>query len=446
MKNLVVLGGGESGIGAAILGLKKGYKVFVSDKGRIKEKYKKVLSNLALEWEEKQHSEDLIFQADVVVKSPGIPDTVLLVEQLIENGIEVISEIEFAGRFTEAKMICITGSNGKTTTALLLYHILKNGGLNVGLAGNVGKSLALQVAEDNFDCYVLELSSFQLDGMFHFKADIAILMNITPDHLDRYEYEMQKYIDSKFRIIQNQSSTDYFIYCLDDENIAKEVSKRDLKAQLLPFTIKQDLNELQGAYIKNEQLLINYQNQELNMSIYKLALEGKHNIYNSMASGVASRILELRKDVVRDSLTDFQNVEHRMEKVVSVHGIDFVNDSKATNINSAWYALETMPAGVVWIVGGVDKGNDYSILKDVVKEKVIAIVCLGKDNTKIKEAFKDSGVSIAETGSMEGAVQFAYQLGKKGDTVLLSPACASFDLFEDYEDRGRQFKEQVRGL
>ncbi|MBT6746906.1 MAG: UDP-N-acetylmuramoyl-L-alanine--D-glutamate ligase [Flavobacteriales bacterium] len=446
MKNLVVLGGGESGIGAAILGLKKGYKVFVSDKGRIKEKYKKVLSNLALEWEEKQHSEDLIFQADVVVKSPGIPDTVLLVEQLIEKGIEVISEIEFAGRFTEAKMICVTGSNGKTTTALLLYHILKNGGLNVGLAGNVGKSLALQVAEDNFDFYVVELSSFQLDGMFHFKADIAILMNITPDHLDRYDYEMQKYIDSKFRIIQNQASTDYFIYCLDDENIAKEVSKRDFKSQLIPFTIEQDLNELQGAYIKNEQLLINYKNQELNMSIYKLALEGKHNIYNSMASGVASSILELRKDVVRDSLTDFQNVEHRMEKVVSVHGIDFVNDSKATNINSAWYALETMPAGVVWIVGGVDKGNDYSILKDVVKEKVTAIVCLGKDNTKIREAFKDSGVSIAETVSMEGAVKFAYQLGKKGDTVLLSPACASFDLFEDYEDRGRQFKEQVRGL
>jgi len=343
-------------------------------------------------------------------------------------------------------MICVTGSNGKTTTALLLYHILKNGGLNVGLAGNVGKSLALQVAEDNFDFYVVELSSFQLDGMFHFKADIAILMNITPDHLDRYDYEMQKYIDSKFRIIQNQASTDYFIYCLDDENIAKEVSKRDFKSQLIPFTIEQDLNELQGAYIKNEQLLINYKNQELNMSIYKLALEGKHNIYNSMASGVASSILELRKDVVRDSLTDFQNVEHRMEKVVSVHGIDFVNDSKATNINSAWYALETMPAGVVWIVGGVDKGNDYSILKDVVKEKVTAIVCLGKDNTKIREAFKDSGVSIAETVSMEGAVKFAYQLGKKGDTVLLSPACASFDLFEDYEDRGRQFKEQVRGL
>ena len=446
MKNLVVLGGGESGIGAAKLGLKNGYKVFVSDNGRIKEKYKKVLSNLTLEWEEKQHSEDLIFQADVVVKSPGIPDTAPLVKQLIEKEIEVISEIEFAGRFTKAKMICITGSNGKTTTALWLYHILKNGGLNVGLAGNVGKSLALQVAEENFDCYVLELSSFQLDGMFHFKADIAILMNITPDHLDRYEYDMQKYIESKFRIAQNQSAAEYFIYCLDDENIAKELSKRDLKAQLIPFTIKQDLNKLQGAYIKNKQLIINYQNQQLNMSIYKLALEGKHNIYNSMASGVASRILELRKDVVRDSLTDFQNVEHRMEKVVSVHGIDFVNDSKATNINSTWYALETMPAGVVWIVGGVDKGNDYSILKDVVKEKVSAIVCLGKDNIKIKEAFKDTGVSISEAGSMKVAVQFAYQLGQKGDTVLLSPGCASFDLFEDYEDRGRQFKEQVRGL
>ena len=446
MKNLVVLGGGESGIGAAKLGLKNGYKVFVSDNGRIKEKYKKVLSNLALEWEEKQHSEDLIFQADVVVKSPGIPDTAPLVKQLIEKEIEVISEIEFAGRFTKAKMICITGSNGKTTTALWLYHILKNGGLNVGLAGNVGKSLALQVAEENFDCYVLELSSFQLDGMFHFKADIAILMNITPDHLDRYEHDMQKYIESKFRIAQNQSAAEYFIYCLDDENIAKELSKRDLKAQLIPFTIKQDLNKLQGAYIKNKQLIINYQNQQLNMSIYKLALEGKHNIYNSMASGVASRILELRKDVVRDSLTDFQNVEHRMEKVVSVHGIDFVNDSKATNINSTWYALETMPAGVVWIVGGVDKGNDYSILKDVVKEKVSAIVCLGKDNIKIKEAFKDTGVSISEAGSMKVAVQFAYQLGQKGDTVLLSPGCASFDLFEDYEDRGRQFKEQVRGL
>ena len=446
MKNLVVLGGGESGIGAAKLGLKNGYKVFVSDNGRIKEKYKKVLSNLALEWEEKQHSEDLIFQADVVVKSPGIPDTAPLVKQLIEKEIEVISEIEFAGRFTKAKMICITGSNGKTTTALWLYHILKNGGLNVGLAGNVGKSLALQVAEENFDCYVLELSSFQLDGMFHFKADIAILMNITPDHLDRYEHDMQKYIESKFRIAQNQSAAEYFIYCLDDENIAKELSKRDLKAQLIPFTIKQDLKKLQGAYIKNKQLIINYQNQQLNMSIYKLALEGKHNIYNSMASGVASRILELRKDVVRDSLTDFQNVEHRMEKVVSVHGIDFVNDSKATNINSTWYALETMPAGVVWIVGGVDKGNDYSILKDVVKEKVSAIVCLGKDNIKIKEAFKDTGVSISEAGSMKVAVQFAYQLGQKGDTVLLSPGCASFDLFEDYEDRGRQFKEQVRGL
>jgi UDP-N-acetylmuramoylalanine--D-glutamate ligase len=446
MRNLVVLGGAESGVGAAKLGLKKGYKVFVSDKGQIKEKYKKVLSNLALEWEEEQHSEDEIFQADVVVKSPGIPDTVPLIKQLIEKGVQVISEIEFAGWYTDAKMICITGSNGKTTTSLWLYHILKNGGLNVGLAGNIGKSLAAQVAEENFDYYVLELSSFQLDGMVDFRAYIAIMLNITPDHLDRYNYEMQNYIDSKFRITQNQTSSDYFIYCLDDENIANELSKRNLPSQLIPFTIKQDLAEHQGAYIKNEQLIISYQNQELNMSIYKLALEGKHNIYNSMASGVASRILELRKDIVRESLTDFQNVEHRMETVVKVHGIRFVNDSKATNINSAWYALESVGAGVVWIVGGVDKGNDYSLLHDVVKEKVTAIVCLGLDNSKIKEAFKDSGVSIAEAGTMEGAVQFAYQLGKKGDTVLLSPACASFDLFEDYEDRGRQFKEQVRAL
>ncbi|MBL4624903.1 MAG: UDP-N-acetylmuramoyl-L-alanine--D-glutamate ligase [Flavobacteriales bacterium] len=446
MKNLVVLGGGESGAGAAKLGVKKGYKVFVSDKGQIKEKYKKVLSNLALEWEEEQHSEDRIFQADVVVKSPGIPDTVPLIKQLIEKGIEVISEIEFAGRYTNAKMICITGSNGKTTTALWLYYILKNGGLNVGLAGNVGTSLAAQVADENFEYYVIELSSFQLDGMFDFRADIAILLNITPDHLDRYDYEMQNYINSKFRITQNQIATDFFIYCLDDENISKELSKRNFTAQLIPFTIKQNLTGQQGAYIKNEQLIINHQNQELIMSIYKLALEGKHNIYNSMASGIASRILELRKDIVRDSLTDFQNVEHRLETVVNVHGIKFVNDSNATNINSTWYALESMEDGVVWIVGGVDKGNDYSILQDVVKEKVKAVICLGKDNSKIKEAFKKLDIPMAEAGTMEGAVRFAYQLGQKGDTVLLSPACASFDLFEDYEDRGRQFKEQVRAL
>ncbi|MBL4653208.1 MAG: UDP-N-acetylmuramoyl-L-alanine--D-glutamate ligase, partial [Flavobacteriales bacterium] len=428
------------------LGVKKGYKVFVSDKGQIKEKYKKVLSNLALEWEEEQHSEDKIFHADVVVKSPGIPDTVPLIKQLIEKGIEVISEIEFAGRYTNAKMICITGSNGETTTALWLYHILKKGGLNVGLAGNIGASLAAQVAEENFDYYVVELSSFQLDGMFNFKVDIAILLNITPDHLDRYENDMQNYINSKFRIIQNQTASDFFIYCLDDESIANELSKRNFNAQLIPFTIKQDLAEQQGAYIKNEKLIINYQNQELNMSIYKLALEGKHNIYNSMASGVASRILELRKDIVRDSLTDFQNVEHRLETVVNVHGIKFVNDSKATNINSTWYALESMDGSVVWIVGGVDKGNDYSILQEVVKEKVKAIICLGKDNSKILATFKELGIPTAEAETMETAVAISYQMGQKGDTVLLSPACASFDLFEDYEDRGRQFKEQVRGL
>mmetsp|Transcript_24340 Transcript_24340/g.34291 ORF Transcript_24340/g.34291 Transcript_24340/m.34291 type:complete len:447 (-) Transcript_24340:142-1482(-) len=446
MKNLVVLGGGESGIGAAKLGLKKGYKVFVSDKGQIKEKYKKVLSNLALEWEEEQHSVGRILEADLVVKSPGIPDNVTLIRELREKGIEVISEIEFAGKYTDAKMICITGSNGKTTTSMWLYHILRNGGLNVGLAGNVGISLAAQVAEENFEYYVVEISSFQLDGMFDFKADIAILLNITPDHLDRYDYEMQNYVDSKFRITQNQTAAEYFIYCLDDEIINRELSKRQLNAQLIPFTIKQDLSEQQGAYIKNEQLIINYQNQELNMSIYELALEGKHNIYNSMASGVASRILELRKDIVRDSLMDFQNIEHRMETVVTVHGIKFVNDSKATNIASTWYALESVGEGVVWIAGGVDKGNDYSILQDFVKEKVRAVICLGKDNSKIKDAFKGLDIPIAEADTMEGAVQFSYQLAQKGDTVLLSPACASFDLFESYEDRGRQFKEQVRAL
>lgn len=446
MKSLVVLGGGESGVGAAKLGVKKGYKVFVSDKGQIKEKYKKVLSNLDLEWEDGKHDEEKILVADVVIKSPGIPDTVPLIQQLKQKGIDVISEIEFAGRYTKAKMICITGSNGKTTTSLWLYHILCKGGLNVGLAGNVGKSLAAQVAEENFDYYVVELSSFQLDGMYSFKADIAILLNITPDHLDRYEYKMQNYINSKFRITQNQSRDDYFIYCGDDQTIETELSTRKLNTQLIPFSIHQNFQGKDAAYLDDDQLIINYKNQELKMSIYKLALEGKHNIYNSMASGVAARILELRKDIVRDSLTDFQNVEHRMEHVVNVCGIRFVNDSKATNINSTWYALESVSDKVVWIVGGVDKGNDYSILQEVVREKVGAIICLGKDNTKIRGAFKDLGIPIADAGSMETAVSIAYQMGQKGDTVLLSPACASFDLFEDYEDRGRQFKEHARAL
>lgn len=444
-KRLVVLGAGESGVGAAKLGLKQGFEVFVSDKGGIKQKYKDVLSHLDVEWEEGKHTESKIFTATTVVKSPGIPDKAPLIKQLLEKGVEVISEIEFAGKYTNAKLICITGSNGKTTTTLWTYHILKNAGLNVGLAGNVGESFAKQVAENEYDYYVLELSSFQLDGMYKFKADLAILLNITADHLDRYEYNMQNYIDSKFRILQNQTSNDSFIYCADDEIINNEVSKRNIVAKQYPFSIKDELNG-DGAWLKNEQIIIQTNNKQLEMSIYKLALEGKHNIYNSMASGIASRILELRKETVRDSLMDFQNIEHRLEYVLSVHGVKYINDSKATNVNSTWYALESANAPIVWIVGGVDKGNDYSMLKDVVKEKVSAIICLGKDNEKIKEAFHDLKIPMVEAGSMETAVAMSYQIGKKNDTVLLSPACASFDLFENYEDRGRQFKEAVRAL
>jgi UDP-N-acetylmuramoylalanine--D-glutamate ligase len=444
-RSLVILGAGESGVGAAKLGLKEGFDVFVSDKSEIRQKYKDVLSHLDVEWEEGKHTESVILNADVVVKSPGIPDTVPLILQLKEKGIVVISEIEFAGRYTNAKMICITGSNGKTTTTLWLYHILKKGGLNIGLAGNVGESLAKQVADCDFDYYVLELSSFQLDGMYEFRADIAILLNITPDHLDRYDFDMQKYIDSKFRILQNQTTSDSFIYCYDDENIMKEIFKRNIPAKQYPFSIKEELNA-EGAHIKNKQIIITTNTNQLTMSIYKLALEGKHNIYNSMASGIASRILELRKETVRDSLMDFQNVEHRLEYVCTVHGIKYMNDSKATNVNSTWYALESADSSVIWIVGGVDKGNDYSMLKDVVKDKVSAIICLGIDNEKIKEAFQDLKIPTVEAGSMKAAVAMSYQIGKKNDTVLLSPACASFDLFENYEDRGRQFKETVRSL
>lgn len=445
MKRLVVLGAGESGVGAAKLGLKKGYQVFVSDKGKISKKYKDVLSHLDVEWEEGKHSEEKILNASTVVKSPGIPDTIDLIVNLKDRNIEVISEIEFASRYTDAKMICITGSNGKTTTTLWLYHILSNAGLNVGLAGNVGESLAKQVADKNFSHYVLELSSFQLDGMFAFKADIAIILNITPDHLDRYNNDMQLYINSKFRILQNQTEHDSFIYCADDQNILNELTKRNILANHYPFSIIDEI-EGNGACIKNEQIIITTNNKLFNMSVYKLALEGKHNIYNSMASGIAARILELRKETVRDSLMDFQNVEHRLEYVLTVHGIKYINDSKATNVNSTWYALESANAPVIWIVGGVDKGNDYAMLKDVVKEKVSAIICLGINNEKIKEAFQDLKIPMVEAGSMETAVAMSYKIGKKNDTVLLSPACASFDLFENYEDRGRQFKEMVRAL
>lgn len=452
-KRLVVLGAGESGVGTAVLALKKDYDVFLSDKGKIKEKYKNVLSKYEIKWEEGQHSEALILNADEVVKSPGIPDKAELVKALHKKGIPVISEIEFAGRYTKAKKICITGSNGKTTTTLLIHHILKKAGLNVALGGNVGKSFAMLVAENacdeskkDFDCYVLELSSFQLDGMFEFKSDIAVLLNITPDHLDRYNYEFQNYIDSKFRIIQNQTENDAFVYCIDDEVIANELTKRKIKAKGYPFSIRQKVE--QGAYLnENNQLIINTNNTNpLSMTIQELALQGKHNIYNSMAAAVSTKLVEIRKETIRESLSDFHNIEHRLEVVGNVHGIEFINDSKATNVNSTWYALESMTNPVILILGGVDKGNDYSMLNSLVKEKVKAIICLGTDNNKIIKAFTGVVGTIAEAHSAKEAVNSAYRLGKKGDTVLLSPACASFDLFEDYEDRGTQFKQAVRSL
>lgn len=444
MKRVAILGAGESGVGAAILGLKKGYEVFVSDKGKIQEKYQSVLKNIGVEFEEGEHTESKILNASVVVKSPGIPDNVPLILKIKEQGIEVISEIEFAGRYSKAKFIGITGSNGKTTTTMLTYHMLKKAGLNVGLAGNVGDSLAKQVAEDDKDIYVLELSSFQLDGMYDFKVDIAILLNITPDHLDRYNYQFENYVASKFRILQNQDDNCHFIYCEDDEAIKKYMEKHVVNAIQHPFSIKNVTEN--GAYIKEEKLIINITNKLFEMTIQSLALQGKHNLYNSMASGIAGRVLELKKELIRESLSDFQNIEHRLEFVAKIHGIDFVNDSKATNINSTWYALESFQHPIIWIVGGVDKGNDYEMLKEMVAEKVKAIVCLGKDNSKIHEAFDGIIENIVDASSAQEAVNKAYSFGRVGDTVLLSPACASFDLFENYEDRGHQFKSAVKAL
>ena len=441
---LVILGGGESGVGAAILGAKKGFEVFLSDFGEIKEEYKSVLQQRGLKYEEKQHTEAIILDADLVVKSPGIPEKAPIIVKLREKGIQVISEIEFAGRYTKAKNICITGSNGKTTTTLLTYEILKRAGLNVGLAGNVGKSFALQVAEENFDYYVIELSSFQLDGMVDFRADIGVLMNITPDHLDRYDYKMQNYTDSKMRITQNQTPDDWFVYCADDPIILDEIAKRDIKARMVPFTIMKIQTE--GAWVENDMMKINVNNKTFDMTIYELALQGKHNLNNSMAAGISASILQLRKEGIRECLSDFQGVEHRLERFLRVHNIEFINDSKATNVNSVWYALESMNTPVIWIVGGVDKGNDYSMLFDLVKEKVKAIVCLGKDNSKIISEFEGKVKEIVDTKSIEEAVRSAYFLAEKGDTVLLSPACASFDLFKNYEERGRQFKDAVRNL
>ena len=444
---MVILGSGESGVGSAILAQAKGYDVFVSDKSSIKEKYKLELVHHNIAFEEGTHTEDLILNATEIIKSPGIPDKVELVQKAKAKNIPVISEIEFAGRHTKAKTICITGSNGKTTTTLLTYHILKKAGYNVGLGGNIGKSFAYQVATENFDYYVLELSSFQLDGMYNFKADVAVLLNITPDHLDRYEYKFENYVASKFRITQNLTKDDAFVYCADDVVMEEFMKHTHIEAELVPFSIKKTI-EGNGAFLQNNEITLNYNNnpKPLIMTLEQLALAGKHNVYNSMAASMAARIVDIRKDIIRESLEDFVNVEHRLEFVASINGIEFINDSKATNVNSAWYALESMQKPTVWIVGGQDKGNHYEELVDLVKEKVKAIVCLGVDNKKIIKAFKGSVENIMEAGSAGEAVAMCYKLATKGDAVLLSPACASFDLFQNYEDRGVQFKAAVRGL
>jgi UDP-N-acetylmuramoylalanine--D-glutamate ligase len=442
-KNIAILGAGESGVGTALLAQAKGLDVFVSDKGDIKPSYQKELKDAGIEFESGQHSVERILDADVIMKSPGIPEKVQLVQDALAKGIPVISEIEFAGYYTDKKMICITGSNGKTTTTMWTHHILKNAGLNVSMAGNIGESLARQVVKDEADIYVVEVSSFQLDGMYDFKADISILLNISEDHLDRYDYEMQNYINSKLRIIQNLTENDWFIYNADDQNIMKEIAKRDIKAQMAPFSLTQQ--EGMVGYVNNNQININIK-PEFAMSIHDLSLKGKHNTQNSMASGITSKILEIRNESIRESLSDFKNVEHRLEFVAKVNGIEFINDSKATNVNSTWYALESMEKPTVWIVGGVDKGNDYDSLIPLVKDKVQAIVCLGKDNEKIKDAFSGTVEVIAEATSALEAVALGYRLAKEKQTVLLSPACASFDLFENYEDRGAQFKAAVRAL
>lgn len=443
-KRIVILGAGESGAGSAVLAQKQGFDVFVSDSGKIKDQYREMLVASMIPFEEETHTMDLILNADEIIKSPGIPEKNPMVVALHEKGIHVISEIEFAGRYTEAVKICVTGSNGKTTVTNMIFHMMQKAGLKVAMTGNVGKSFAMAVADGGYDYYVIELSSFQLDGMYDFRADIAILMNITPDHLDRYGYEMQNYVDSKFRVIRNQRAEDCFIWCADDPVSIREMNRISLTARSLPFSLEKC--EGMAACIDNDNLILDITQKTSLMTIHDLALKGRHNTYNSMAAAIAGKVLNIRKETIRESLTDFQGVEHRLESVISVAGIHFINDSKATNVNSTWYALECMKSDVIWIAGGIDKGNDYSELSAVVKQKVKAIVCLGKDNHKIVEAFGDMVPTIVETLSMEEAVRSSYYLAHKGDTVLLSPACASFDLFNNYEDRGRQFKLAVRNL
>lgn len=445
MKKLaVILGAGNSGTGAAALALKKGYDVFLSDNNIIKPKFKEIISKYNISYEEGKHTKEKIISAGIVIKSPGIPDNIEIIKAIRDAKIPVISEIEFAALYTDAKKICITGSNGKTTTTCLLYDILRRAGLNAGIAGNVGNSFALEVAEKDYDYYVLELSSFQLDDMYGFKADIAILLNITPDHLDRYNFKFENYAESKFRITQNQTEKEFLIYCEDDAVIKAGIGKRKISSQLLPFSLEKEVKN--GGYEKGNHLIINYNKNQFNMSIQELALQGRHNRYNSLAAGIAAYVLNIRKEPIRESLMNFQAVEHRLEKVLKIRGVEFINDSKATNVNSTWYALESMKHPVIWIVGGTDKGNDYSSIKELVREKVKAIVCLGIDNSKILKAFKDINVYKTETTGMADAVRASYNVAKTGDIVLLSPACASFDLFESYEDRGKQFKNAVRDL
>ncbi|MGB5821883.1 MAG: UDP-N-acetylmuramoyl-L-alanine--D-glutamate ligase [Saonia sp.] len=441
---LVILGGGESGVGTAILGKQKGYEVFVSDKGQLKNTYKDVLTHFEIDWEEEQHTETRILNADLVMKSPGIPDTVPLVKKLLEHGVPVISEIEFASKYTDATIIGITGSNGKTTTTMLADHILRKAGLHVGMAGNIGDSYAKMVAENDFDYYVLEISSFQLDGVVDFKPHIAIITNITPDHLDRYEYQFENYITSKFRIAKNQTAEDYFIYDADDEVITKWLEKHPIRSKLMPFSIRKEVSE--GAYIANNKIVIKTKNKTIKMATDTLALEGNHNLKNTMAAATAATLVEIRKEFIRESIKDFQGAPHRLEKVLKIHHVQYINDSKATNINATYYALDSMSAPTVWIVGGVDKGNDYRELMPLVREKVKAIICLGLDNSKIKYAFGNVVDLMVETFAMEEAVKVAYKIAERGDTVLLSPACASFDLFNNYEDRGNQFKEAIKNL
>lgn len=443
MKRIVILGAGESGAGAAVLAKKEGFDVFVSDMSKINDKYKKILNDHNIEWEEGHHTEEKILNASEIVKSPGIPKEAPMIKKVMEKGIHIISEIEFASRYTNSKMVCITGSNGKTTTTSLIYHIFKEAGYDAGLAGNIGKSLALQVAEDPHEYYIIELSSFQLDNMYDFHANIAILLNITPDHLDRYDFCMQNYVDAKMRIIQNQTENDSFIYWNDDPIIKKELEKYDIKAIVFPFSELKENGSI--GYIEEGKYIIE-KPTPFNMEQEELSLSGKHNIYNSLAAGIATNIAGIKKEVIRKSLSDFPGVEHRLEKVTKVGGVQYINDSKATNVDACWYALESMKTPTILIVGGKDKGNDYDAIKPLVKEKCVGLVYLGADNKKLHENFDNMGIPVRDTHSMKECVQACYEMAKPGDTVLLSPCCASFDLFKNMEDRGEQFKTLVRNL